>query len=749
MPSTTPTSRIHQLAALAFIGCVVALFGTLWSAAGHLATIDEAQQLEHEAEEALLGVGRVQEQLQTARAGLRGYLLTGDVTFLEPYHAARDDLAEEVHSLDAAAAELVPLQVSQAYLERVDMQLQVLATLLDTFEERGGRAVLRDLETGDGHETIMAGRQARNHLHDALSARIALARDEADLARRGATRQVVGGGLVAAIVCLLVIAVATVDTRRIEAARRDAQQLAGLLAQQEGIAQRLHESTDIDHLLRSIVEEGRRLTRTEVFAATLVHPRRSAVDTSPRAQALSRWDPFEQPPGGLDRLGSGTVVLREDPMASPTLIEGPDDLQSVVVVPIPGPEGKTPLGHLIAAEPWEPMTDAHRAVLASLARAVGTAVANLRLMEGLRDEAERREDFIGVLGHELRNPLHGIAGAAQLLERDLEATTKHGRLVRMVARQSRHMRRLLDDLLDVERIRLGKLQLDRKSHDLSVIIRETAEEARVASGMALRLQVPEHAPAVVDRARLVQCLHNLIDNARRHSPAGAPIEIHLERDDDRYRLAVLDRGPGLDDTLLPVLFERHAQGSQAGTLGLGLAVVRGLVEQHGGSVQAGERDGGGARIELVLPAPRDHRSPLRDDPSLPPATVRHQLRVVVVDDREDARTVLRHLLEMEGHEVHTAVDGTEGLQVIRDSRPDIVLCDLGLGGELDGFDVAEAVRADPELRHIPLVAVSGYTTERARRRSSEAGFDRHLAKPLDFDDVTRALDELVSVALAG
>lgn len=742
-------STLQWITAAAFVACGAALFATLYSAAVHLRTIDAADQELRAIASINVEVEALQSDLLEAQSSLRGHLLTGDIDYLAPYHAATQRMEDQTARVQQVAEAELPEGAEDAYLAAVQAQSTLMASLLDTFRHKGGAAVLADLDTGDGRNSMRDVRDGRRALLNAAFDAAREAREGATLAREQAGRSVLGGGLLAALTLLLAVASTVADTQRLRAAQDEAHELAELLAEQEDVALRLNGARDVATVLHIAATEGRRLTRSEVFAVVLDEPGSYAVATSSRSDALNGWNPQTDPPRGLPTGGAPRVVER-GPHRGPHRLEGPDDLQRTTTVPIPGALRDRTIGYLMAAEPWRPLTDADQAVLASLARTVGVAVANVHLLENLREESTRREAFIGLLGHELRNPLNGIAGAAQLLERlGTQDGDRQRTLVDMVARQSRQMRRLVDDLLDVERIRVGKLELHLATDDLVPLIENVVADARTAQGdgaaVVARLPTfPVHAR--IDATRITQCLHNLVDNARRAAPRDSTVAVCLHADGDEVVLQVLDEGPGFQEATIPHLFDPFEQGRRDGRgLGLGLAIVRGLVQQHDGEVSARNRAEGGACVELRLPritsptslhARRVTPAPLDD------------LRIVIVDDRADAREVLRTLFEGEGRIVHTADNGRDGLALVRQVRPDIVLCDIGLGGDMNGHDVARALRADPSTQALPLVAVTGYTTDLARKTALEAGFDRHLAKPLDLDEVLRTVDELLRVAVA-
>jgi PAS domain S-box-containing protein len=365
-----------------------------------------------------------------------------------------------------------------------------------------------------------------------------------------------------------------------------------------------------------------------------------------------------------------------------------------------------------------------------------------RAEEALRDanerlvEADRRKDeFLGMLSHELRNPLAPIRNSLYILDH-AEPTGHQARRAKDVAnRQVAHLTRLVDDLLDVTRIARGKVELRRANLDLAALARRTADDYRALMrdrGLDLVVAVPDD-PLIVngDDTRLAQVLGNLLSNAAKFTPAGGQVTLAIQRNGGRAVVHVHDTGVGIAPDLLPTIFDPFTQGKQTlarseGGLGLGLALVKGLAELHGGRVVVTSEPGSGTEftVEVPLAVPAD--SPRRADAARPASRT---YRVLVVDDNADAAESLAELVRLFGHEVDVAHDGPSALASVVARRPDIVLCDLGLPG-MDGYAVARALRARLDGK-VQLVAVSGYAQPEDVKRSAEAGFDAHIAKPPD------------------
>ena len=355
--------------------------------------------------------------------------------------------------------------------------------------------------------------------------------------------------------------------------------------------------------------------------------------------------------------------------------------------------------------------------------------------EALRNADRRKDEFLGVLSHELRNPLAPIRNAIEILER-AEPAGEHARWARQVlARQVGQMTRLIDDLLDSTRIARGKIELRRMPLDLAKVVRRAVEDHRPLleeRGIELATALPS-APmwTEADEARLAQVVGNLLQNAAKFTPAAGRVLIALGWEGETAVLHVSDTGVGIDPTLLSHVFEPFTQGEQDGArvrggLGLGLALVKGIVELHHGSVEA--RSGGpGQGADFLVRVPLLSTHPAATPPVTPARALR-RLHVLVVDDNEDAAHSLARLVELFGHSSDVAPDGPSALAKARNRVPDALLCDLGLPG-MSGYEVAVAFRSDPVLRRTRLIAVSGYARPEDRRRTEEAGFAAHVAKP--------------------
>jgi PAS domain S-box-containing protein len=369
--------------------------------------------------------------------------------------------------------------------------------------------------------------------------------------------------------------------------------------------------------------------------------------------------------------------------------------------------------------------------------------------EARREEAETlaraKDEFLAMLGHELRNPLGTVTNALAVLDR-LVSDDRVRRLTDIIARQTAHLGRLVDDLLDVARVTSGKIELRPRTLDLGALAR------RCVDGLAQAGRTAAHHVAVTadpvrvhgDPARLEQVITNLVDNALKYTPPGGDVRLVVEQLDEEAVLRVQDTGRGIPPGLLPRVFELFVQEPQAldrsrGGLGLGLTLVKRLIELHGGSVSAASA-GPGLGSEFTVRLPAATAGAEADDagvPALAMAATRRR-RVLIVEDAADARESLRLLLELDGHEVETAEDAQHGLEKLETFPPDVALIDLGLPG-VDGYTMARMVRQRPELAGVRLIAVTGYGQSEDQRKTLAAGFDVHLTKPVDPAQLAKLL----------
>lgn len=386
-------------------------------------------------------------------------------------------------------------------------------------------------------------------------------------------------------------------------------------------------------------------------------------------------------------------------------------------------------------------------------------ITELKLAEQALLDADRRKDeFLAMLAHELRNPLVPILNAAHVLGRLPETDPQVQWAQQVIERQANHLTRLVEDLLDVSRIARGKIILKKEAIELSAVVKQALEMARPlidCMGHRLEVRLPEQAVYLDgDPVRLAQVLLNLLDNASKYTPNGGSIRLEARVDGPAIQIRVSDNGVGISAELLPQIFDLFQQGERTldrsqGGLGIGLTLVKHLVEKHAGQLQASSAgEGQGAtftislplRPELPIAAASKSMQPARPDPSC--------CRVLVVDDDAAVADSMSVLLQIEGHEVRVASSGEAAVELARSFRPQLVLLDIGLQG-MDGYAVARQLRAQQAADEtVRLVAVTGYGHDDARDRSLEAGFDRHLVKPVSPETLTALLAEIGSMQTA-
>jgi signal transduction histidine kinase/ActR/RegA family two-component response regulator len=378
----------------------------------------------------------------------------------------------------------------------------------------------------------------------------------------------------------------------------------------------------------------------------------------------------------------------------------------------------------------------------------GSAVAGIAVvcfdvtaLAQARREAEAanraKDEFLAMLGHELRNPLAPILTALQLMK--LKGLHAGSREREVIERQVRHLVGLVDDLLDVSRITRGKIQLRRETVELADVVSRAVEMASPAIEQrrhTLTIAVPRGLAIDGDQGRLAQVFANLLTNAAKYTDRGGRIEVSGRRENGTLLVTVADNGSGIGPGMMPRLFRLFSQERQEldrsqGGLGLGLAIVRGLVEAHGGSVAADSAGPGkGATFTVRLPAAAP-QPVMVSRPPAPEAAHAEGRAVLVVDDNRDAAELLADSLRRLGHLVQVATDGPSALELVRNFTPDVALLDLGLP-VMDGFELAGRLRQDAGLKTMGLVAITGYGQDLDRRRSEEAGFHAHLVKPVDI-----------------
>lgn len=373
-------------------------------------------------------------------------------------------------------------------------------------------------------------------------------------------------------------------------------------------------------------------------------------------------------------------------------------------------------------------------------------------IEQLKAEDGRKNEFLAMLAHELRNPLAPISAGAEALMRVRQDEERVRMIGEIISRQATHMNNLVNDLLDVSRVTRGLAELEIKLLDVRHVVPDAVEQATPlidSKHHHLKLHIPPQAALVAgDKKRLVQVVSNLLNNAAKYTPEGGNIDLKIEVQESHVVVETTDNGIGMEPELLDQVFDLFAQAERSsdrssGGLGLGLALVKSIVEMHGGSVSvASEGAGNGSRVTVVLPRVHhnlegqvEHGNAHR----LPSAS--HRLKILVVDDNVDAAAMLSMILEASGHQVFAESEARRALERASRESPDVCLLDIGLP-EMDGHELARRLRAQPATANAVLIAITGYGQQNDRAKALAAGFNHHFTKPVDVEKLSSILAEL-------
>jgi PAS domain S-box-containing protein len=537
------------------------------------------------------------------------------------------------------------------------------------------------------------------------------------------------------------------DGRRAEAARTDLRQREGLRLRETetllAVSRALSSTLDPTETMRRVAREIARALGADMVGAYFADAARERLwpvagyHVPPdMLDAFRRFPiPIKNHPAIEEAWAHRRAVWTDDMPGDPRV--DPESLrhfphQSDLFVPIRVKD--RPVGGFFVI--WwtarRAFTEWEISLLQGVSDLAGIFLENAQLYRETAEANRAKEEFFATLSHELRNPLGAIANAVAALDHR-EAGDAAARLRQIIHRQTHHLTRLVDDLLDAARVTAGKIALDRQPVDLKDVVGGCVRSLR-ESGRADRHRVTFRAESVIvsaDSTRLAQIITNMLDNAVKFTPGGGSVDVDVTREGQEGVVRVSDTGIGIDPEMLPRVFELFAQAQQpmdrpVGGLGIGLALSRRLVEMHDGTIAAASAgQGRGAQFTVRLPVET------AGSPKSTP-TVRSPDRrrtILLVEDNEDTREALRLLLESLGHSVLEAADGRQGLAIALRHQPDVVLIDLGLPG-LDGYEVARALRASPIGGTTQLIAVTGYGQAEDRQRSQEAGFDAHLVKPV-------------------
>jgi PAS domain S-box-containing protein len=624
---------------------------------------------------------------------------------------------------------------------------------LQPADDPAGRALREGMIVGLANHTLLRARDGSERPIDDSAAPI-----------RGEAGQVTGVVLV---------------FRDVSERRRTERALVQELAERKRVEQSLRFLADASATLTAIVDYESTLQKVaglavphfaDWCAVDMVEPdgtlRRLAVaHTNPEKVRLAleldrRYPPDPDAPRGLPLvLRTGQADMMTD-ISDDLLVKGAKGeehlrilrelgLKSYMCVPLHGGGRLMGIISFVSAESGRRYTQGDLAFAEELARRAAMAIENSQLYAALREADRRKDEFLATLAHELRNPLAPIRNAVELLRRIGPAEPRIQQVRDMIERQVRHMVRLVDDLLEVSRISGGKIALQWEPVELAKVAQDAVETSGPvieAGRHEVTLAVPPE-PVMVkgDVVRLTQVVANLLNNASKYTPEGGHIWLTVESQNGTGVIRVRDNGVGIPAEMLAKVFDLFTQVNATlkrsqGGLGIGLALVKRLVEMHGGSVEAhSEGEGRGAEFVVRLPLVQ------ADGATAVPRQIRAQpagltpRRILVVDDHVDAADSLSMLLSMSGHEVRTAYDGHTGLEQAAEFRPEVIFLDLGMPG-MDGYETARRVRQLQGMENIKLVALTGWGQEEDRRRSQEAGFDAHIVKPVS----PAALQELMT-----
>jgi PAS domain S-box-containing protein len=438
-------------------------------------------------------------------------------------------------------------------------------------------------------------------------------------------------------------------------------------------------------------------------------------------------------------------------------------VRSYLAVPVTGVHGTVLGGLFFGHSKVGVFTERHERLAIGIAAWASVALENSRLYDDARNANRMKDEFLAVLSHELRTPLNAIVGYSRLLRGRILTGEKAARGLETLERNASSLTQIVEDVLDVSRIVSGKIRLDVQPVELPLIVENAiATMQPAADAKSIRLQVVIDSgvgPVAGDADRLQQVVWNLLSNAVKFTPKGGRVQVRIERVNSHVELVVSDSGAGIRSDFLPHVFERFRQADsgttrKAGGLGLGLAIVRHIVDLHGGNVSAssaGEGQGASFTVELPLmivhpekrTAPRQHPRTERIEPLTTLGDL-HGFHVLAVDDEPDALTLLREVLEAAGAEVTTASSPIQALGLLEGRAPDALIVDLGMP-EMDGFDVIQRVRAsaNPAIRNIPAAALTAFARSEDRTKALRAGFEMHLSKPVDPGELVASVLTLV------
>jgi signal transduction histidine kinase/CheY-like chemotaxis protein len=527
------------------------------------------------------------------------------------------------------------------------------------------------------------------------------------------------------------------------------------------ISERLNSTLDVDTLLDVLVGEAIRIVDGESGVSGLYTPQgmvcRKYLQKGKPVPFDYYWRPSEGLPGHIitEKLPYLTNEADADPRTAQEFYAR-FGVRNALSIPILNFQREL-IGFFEIHNKTSPggFTDLDKRTLMAISEAAATAIQNSlayrrvqEAEESLRDVDRRKDEYLAMLGHELRNPLGVISMSAQLLRRQGPSSPEMAELRDIVDRQVEHMTRLLDDLLDVSRISRGQMKLNQTLCDFSSLVRQTTQDYRSkleTNNLHLKIDIPDRPMWVMgDRTRLAQTISNLLHNADKFTGVGGTIAVAL-REEAAAKEAILtvhDTGIGMEPKLLARVFEPFTQGDHGidrrpGGLGLGLPLVKGLIELHGGSIHA-TSGGAGRGFQITIRLPLREQAAVTARPLSSVTATPSPCRILVIEDNRSASRTMNLYLTHRGHTVEIAHTGREGVGAARRFRPDVILCDIGLP-EFDGYKVARQLRTERELNRVYLIGISGYGQEHDKARAWQAGFNAYLVKPVDMSELETLL----------
>jgi PAS domain S-box-containing protein len=604
------------------------------------------------------------------------------------------------------------------------------------------RMILERLRRGESVEHFETERVAKSGRQIDISVTVSPVRD--------ANGRVIGASKVARDIS---------ERKRSEAALQDQ---GRLLRQVAEAALTIHSAGSLESVQRVIAEEARRIlgARQAVSSLTVAEDCTQAISAVTASGRDERSSELRIPPAvesicaEVCRTNRPMRLTRAELEAHPAWRNAAEEGGSLLpfrgwlAAPLVSRGGRNlGLVHLFDKEDGD-FSESEEAILAQLAHIASVAIENARLYTELREQDRRKDEFLALLAHELRNPLAPLRNGLQVMRLasgDAEAVSE---VRAMMERQLAHMVRLIDDLLDISRINSNKMELRRARVLLADVVRDAVEGARPtveAGGHELIVSLPAD-PVMLDAdlTRLAQVFTNLLTNSARYTEPGGRIWLTAAQQGGHAVVSVRDTGIGIPAESLPRIFDMFSQLDRnieraTGGLGIGLALVKGLVELHGGAVSAeSEGDGKGSTFTVQLPALlAGARAPAGAEPVRSGPT----RRILVVDDNRDSAASMASLLKLHGNEVRTAHDGMAAIDVAEEFRPEVILMDVGMP-RLNGYDASRRIRERPWARSVIIIALTGWGQEGDRIQSREAGCDGHLVKPVDLSDLDRFLTDL-------